>query len=226
MLNSCIDQAILGKQMLNQALVKILAALVAVAFLATPLFATTESISRSQLASRVASAGGLFELEAVLGDGLDGTAYELTLSGGNSQSLDGDSFNWQCNREEAFSFKYANGLLTFVLGELKLETELSSGPEALYIHAIAEPEKSGLTIIDLHIDGEHLGNSCWTLGPWGEKILWIDTSGLSSGFELTGTANFAWIGDFPGAQDLSFTLGGATAGASEDRSWSQVKQLY
>ena len=212
--------------MLKQAPVKILAAFVAVAILATPLFATTESISRSELSSRIASGGGLFDLLAMIGDGLEGSTSELTLSGGLGQSLTSSNFNWQCNREEAFSLNYSRGLLTFILGDVRLEAELSSGPQALYIHAIAEPEKSGLTVIDLRIDGEHLGNSCWTLGPWGEKILWIDTSGLSSGFELTGTANFAWIGDFPGAQDLSFTLGGTAGGVSEDKSWSQVKQLY
>jgi hypothetical protein len=212
--------------MSKQAPVKILTALVALAILATPLFATTESISRAELSSRIASGGDLFDLVAMIGDGLEGSTSELTLSGGLGQSLTTSNFSWQCNREEAFSLKYSRGLLTFLLGDVRLETQLSSGPEALYIHAIAEPEKSGLTIIDLHIDGEHLGSSCWTLGPWGEKILWIDGDGLSSGFELTGTANFAWIGDFPGAQDLSFALGGIAGSASEDKSWSQVKQLY
>lgn len=212
--------------MLNQVSVKNLAALVTVAILATPLLAATESISRTQLASRVAGAGGLFELEAVIGDGLEGTTSELSLSGGMGQSLANGNFDWQCNREEAFSLEYSDGFLSFILDEIRLETELSSGPEALYIHVIAEPEKSGLTVIDLRIDGEHLGNSCWALGPWGEKILWIDTAGLSDNFVLTGTANFAWIGDFPGAHDLSFTLGGVAGSASEDKSWSQVKQLY
>ncbi len=212
--------------MLNQGPVKILTAFVTVAILATPLLAATESINRSQLSSRIGSAGGLFDLEAMIGDGIEGSTSELTLSGGLGQSLDAVHFNWQCNREEAFSLKYSNGLLTFLLGELRLETELSYGPEALYIHVLAEPEKSGLTVIDLRIDGEHLGSSCWTLGPWGEKILWIDKAGLSDGFELSGTANFAWIGEFPGARDLSFTMGGTAGGVSGDKSWSQVKQLY
>ncbi len=207
--------------------VKILAALIALAIHALPSLSLTEHIDAGELQSRIGQGGSLFELVAQVGDGAEGSRPEFELQGGIGQSLAEASHEWQSNGEEAFRLEYSHGVLKFSLGGIELLSEMDSGPVNLYVRCLAEPDKSGVTLIDLGIDGDHLGDSCWTLGPYGDEILWIDLDGLSREFALTGTANFAWIGDRPDPDDLTFVLGGTVgSSASEESSWSQVKQLY
>ncbi len=206
---------------------KIFAVTVALIVHALPLYASTEHLDSSELRSRIASSGRLFSLEAKYGDGSEGPSSELDLSGGLGQSMDSASHDWVSNREETFSLHFDSGWVRFELGEVSLGFALENYPENLYFECIAEADRSALTIIDLRLDDIHLGASCWTLGPAGRSILWIDVEGLADGFELTGTVNFAWIGDSLGPEALSFTLGATSGGGVvEERSWSQIKRLY
>ncbi len=207
--------------------VKIYVALITLALHALPSSATTEHIDSGELQSRIGQGGNLFELVAQIGDGAEGSRPEFELQGGIGQSLAAAAHEWQSNREEAFRLEYSHGVLAFSLGGVALAGELESGPVNLYVRCRAVRDKTGVTLIDLSIDGDHLGDSCWTLGPYGDEILWIDLSGLSQEFRFEGTANLAWIGDRPDTDELTFILGGTVgSAANEESSWSQVKQLY
>jgi len=198
----------------------------ALGLFASPLRASTGRIGPPELQSRLAAGGCIFLLEGRLGDGAAGEIPELRLSDSLGQTSDSASRDWISNREESFSLAFADGRLRFRLGSSALERELNSPPGALFLSCLAEADKSAATLLDLRLDGKPLGDSCWTLGPASRSILWIDTDGLSDGFELTGTADFAWIGGRPGPEALSFEIGASAGAAGEGRSWDQLKRLY
>jgi hypothetical protein len=206
---------------------KILLLLLAIIGHILPLRAATEHIDSSLLRSRIASSGRLFSIEAKYGDGTEGLDPELSLVGTAGKSRDFASHDWVSNREETFTLSYSNGRIQFELGEVALGFGLENGPGNLYFECIAEESRSALTIIELYLDGVQLGVSCWTFGPGGRSILWIEDVEFAEGFEMTGTINFAWIGSSPDPNSLAFSLGATSGGgALEERSWSELKKLY
>jgi len=188
-------------------------------------------ISAATLEEKLRSEGQLFQVRGCLGDGAEGLAYELAMSDTPGSLQEADGFDWVSNREESFVLNCRDGSLSFEVGDRRLAMESGRGPECLYLRCAAELVSSGVTLIDLRLNGQPLGDSCWTVGPNGEEVLWIEHHGLRDGFELTGTVNLAWIAEDPGPQSLSFALGGTLGDDVDDdqnasRSWGQLKALY
>ena len=173
----------------------------------------------------------IFVAEGRIGDLGGGATFELDLGQSTSNPAVTEQYGWQSGVQESFTLSYdaVTGLVTYSLGGkvLNYTTPFVDFGD-IFVRARAVDESTSVTVTDLVIDGEVIGDFSSTTGPGGLDILWISGAPLQDGFTVTGVATLEWSGSPPSQSRLAFQIKVAEIGyiAIEKETWGRIKNLY
>lgn len=138
--------------------------------------------------------------EGRIGDLGGAATFELDLGSDTGSPAQTAQYDWQSGAAEPFTLTYesSTGLVTFSLGGETLNycTPYFDFNE-IFVRTRAVDDNSCVTVIDLVVDGEVVGDFSGAAGPGGLDILFIWGAHLSDGFVIEGVATLTWIGDPP-----------------------------
>ena len=173
----------------------------------------------------------IFVAEGRIGDRGGAATFELDLGHDTSNPATTAQYAWQSGRLEPFTLSYNNvtGVITFTLGGVSLYyTTPFNQVGDIFVRTRAIDAGKSVSVYDLVLDGQSVGDASVANGADGLDILWISGGTLVDGFTLTGTAVLSWTGTAPTQSRLAFQIKVARLRVIgiEDNTWGGIKALF
>jgi hypothetical protein len=172
-----------------------------------------------------------FVAEGRIGDLGGAATFELDLGQSTGAPDTSCQYPWQSGVDEDLMLVYdaGTGIVTFSLGGRTLSYSPDREFTEVFVRTRAVDDDTQVTVFDMILDGEAVGDLSAASGPDGRDILRIQGGNLTDGFVLTGSARLTWFGDPPSQSRLAFQIKVGTPEppvAIRSETWGSLKGRF
>lgn len=154
-----------------------------------------------------------FVAEGRIGDGIKKATYEVDILGDTKKSftpVEKSDYDWGNNTPVAFSLEYTGANLTYTVGGQTLSTTKFNGDVKnvtdIFLRTFANPLGSKSTLSDLVFNGTAIGSLESSAVKTTGDTDYLQITGVSAPFKLTGKTSFAWTGTAPRNSNLAYQI--------------------
>jgi hypothetical protein len=151
----------------------------------------------------------LFVAEGRIGDRGSNATHEIDILGDTKKSftpVEKSNYDWGNNTPVAFSLEYTGSQVKYIVGNKTLSTtQFNSNVTDIFLRTFANLLGSKSTLSDLVFNGTDIGNLGSAAVTTGDTD-YLQITGISAPFMLTGKTSFDWTGSAPRNSNLAYQI--------------------